>query len=131
MVRRLIFIVAAGLLLSSCTSKEEIARLCAESFLSSYYSLRFSEAEAFCTQEYGALLEESVKDMDALPEYVLGKMKEASEETSFEILSTDAESVKGEASVVYNLYASGLEKPLQKVLRLKIEGDSALVYAVE
>jgi len=126
----LIFTVMAGFL-CGCTNKQEIALSVADSFLKSYYCLDYHSAESFCTPELAAKIEEAVRDIDDLPEYVRKKMKEASEETSYEIIAVDAESVKGEAAVLYRLFASGLDKPLEKRLRLKIERDSALVYAVE
>ena len=65
--------------------------------------------------------------MASLPEYVQAKMKEASSETSYEIVSVDAE----QGLVFYTVSSPELNRPILKTLYLKIEGRTALVDAVE
>ena len=131
-IKILMVCLAAAVVSVSCgPSREERALAAADEFLTAYYSMDFASAAALCTPSCAALIEQSVSDMASLPEYVLGKMKEASSETSYEIVSVDAESVDGLAVIYYRVSAPGLFKPLEKTLRLKIEGRTALVDAVE
>ena len=131
-IKILMVCLAAAVVSVSCgPSREERALAAADEFLTAYYSMDFASAAALCTPSCADLIGQSVCDMASLPEYVLGKMKEASDETSYEIVAVDAESVEGMVEVLYRVSAPGLNHPLEKTLRLKVEGRTALVDAVE
>lgn len=114
-----------------CTSSTERATTVASSFLSTYYSADYDSARTFCTPHCSELIGQATANISSLPDVIQAKIKEASAETSFEIVSVDAKSVEGEASVIYLLHVPGLEKPLSKRLVLKLEGRTALVDTVE
>jgi len=131
-MKKYILVFAAVIVfLCACTNNEKIARTTAEAFLESYYSLDYQTAETFCTPECAHLIEISITGMEELPEYIREKIEEASRETSYEIVNVDAETIEGEAVVKYRLHSFGLDKPFDKELRLKVEGDSAFVYAIK
>ena len=54
-------------------------------------------------------------------------MRTFSENTSYEIVAIDAESVENRAVIEYELQAAGIEKPLRKRLVMVREGNKYLV----
>ena len=117
-----VLIVVAG-----CTSKEETVRSAADGFLSNYWKADYQEARQFCTPDFAALIDTAVADAGSLPDLIREQMRTFSENTSYEIVAIDAESVENQASIEYELQAAGFGKPLKKRLVMVREGKKYLV----
>ena len=117
-----VLIVVAG-----CTSKEETVRSAADSFLSNYWKADYQEARQFCTPDFAALIDTAVAESGSLPDLIREQMRTFSENTSYEIVAIDAESVENRAVIEYELQAAGIEKPLRKRLVMVREGKRYLV----
>lgn len=130
-MKKILYIFAAVLCLTGCTSKSERVSDVAGKFLTAWYAMDYEQAASLCTEHCSALVRESAQGLEDIPEVLLQKMKKASEETSFEIISVDTESCEGKAFVEYRLHVPGLEKPVVKRLVLNVEGRTAFVDAVE
>lgn len=117
-----VLIVVAG-----CTSKEETVRSAADGFLSNYWKADYQEARQFCTPDFAALIDTAVADAGSLPDLIREQMRTFSENTLYEIVAIDAESVENRAVIEYELQAAGIEKPLRKRLVMVREGKKYLV----
>lgn len=122
----------AVLLCGSCTtSAPKRASVAAEGFLKASFAMDYEEAASFCTPSYADLVRESAQRMENVSQALMQKMKEASSETSFRIVSVKVNDGQTEATVEVLVKAPGLEREVPKTVRLLFEGGAALVDAVE
>ena len=121
----------ALLLCTSCNRVEKSVGAASEGFMKAYISMDYEAAAGFCTAPLAAMLTEGAEGMDEIPPVIMEKMKEASRETSFRIVSVTVNEEKTGAVVEMLLKAPGLEKEVPKTLSLLLEGRTALVDAVE
>lgn len=117
--------------LVACQRPEKQVESVAEAFLKNYYATDYATAAAQCTPRFAALVEQGAEDQESLPADLEQKIKEAVEQTSFKIVSIDLDEDAASARVSYDVYVPGLEKPVLKVLRLQLEGGTALVDGIE
>lgn len=133
-MKRILNIALAAVVMLGCVSCNRApkrAAAAAEGFMKAYISMDYETAASFCTEPMSALLLESTLGMEDVPQAIMDKIKEASSETSFRIVSTVVDEEKTCAAVEVLLKAPGLEKEVPKTLRLVLEGSTALVDAVE
>lgn len=129
------FPLAAALILvllaASCNSSEKRVNAAAESFLKAYYSADYEAAAGFCTPEFSRIVNMGAKAQQAVPEETAQKMKEAVAATSFRIVSSQVDKEAASALVRCEVIVPALEKPVPKLLKLKLEGRTALVDGIE
>lgn len=126
-MKRIVAFLAVLIVVAGCTSNEEAARNAADGFLSNYWKADYQEARQFCTPDFAALIDTAVADAGSLPDLIREQMRTFSENTSYEIVAIDAESVENQASIEYELQAAGIGKPLKKRLVMVREGKKYLV----
>ena len=135
MMKRILYIALAAAVLLGTSSCQMLAVKRATNavngYMAAYDAMDYETAASFCTEPMAALLLESAEGMDEIPQVIMEKMKEASNETSFRIASMCVNNERTEAVAEVLVKAPGLEKEVPKTLRLVFEGRTALVYAVE
>lgn len=99
--------------------------------MKAFCAMDYEAAGSFCTGNMASLLTESTREMEEIPQPIMEKMKEASAETSFRIVSVTVNEEGTEAAVELLIKAPGLEKEVPKSIRLIFEGRTALVDAVQ
>ena len=117
--------------LAACQRPEKQVESVAEAFLKDYYAADYAAAAAQCTPRFAALVEQGAEDQESLPADLAQKIKEAARQTSFKIVSIELDEDAAFARVSYDVYVPDLEKPVRKVLRLQLEGGTALVDGIE
>ena len=131
-MKRIITALFAVLVISACQSTEKRIENVSETFLHAYYTADYAAAAACCTPAFAEQLQAFGSDSQAeLPEETQAKIKEALSGTSFVIVSVELDEGAASARVRYDLTVPGLEKPVPKVLKLQLEGRTALVDGIE
>lgn len=131
-MKKLLLAAALCLLaLCACQRTEKRVTSVAETFLNGYYTADYAAAAALCTPEFAAQLSRAADAQADLPAATAQKMKEALSGTSFTIVSVELDEESASARVRYDLSVPGLEKPVPKILKLQIEGRTALVDGIE
>lgn len=115
----------------SCSSPEKRVCTAAEDFLKAYYSGDCGKAAKLCTPRLAELVSKGAVDSGRVPGETVQKMKEASLQTSFKIISVDLDRETGKAVVHYELTIPGSSLPIPKDLALEIEGRTAAVDGIE
>lgn len=123
-------LLALCLLTVSCQRAENRVETVAENFLKAYYSTDYARAARLCTPELARLVVKGEMPQD-LPEETVQKIKEAVSQTSFKIASVEVDEDTSCATVCYEIFAPGLDDPVEKTLVLKLEGRSAAVDRIE
>ena len=130
----LLAVLALGALctLTACQGPESRVRNVSETFLNAYYTGENAAAAAVCTRPFAErLLAFGLDVQEDPPEVTRQKIKEALSGTSFVIVSVELDEGAASARVRYDLTVPGLEKPVPKVLKLQLEGRTALVDGIE
>jgi len=117
--------------LFACSRADDRAAAVAESFLNAYYTAEYDRAAGYCTPALAAQVSKGARAQETVPVEVAQKMKEAVSATSFKIVSVSVDKEAASALVRYDLSVPGIEKPVPKTLRLKLEGRTALVDRIE
>lgn len=115
----------------SCNLAEQRATEAAQNFLQAFNAMDYETAVLYCTPQFAEILEESTGDADDVPPAIMDRIKEASAETSFRIVSIVVNEEKTAATVECLLKVPGLEKEVPKTLGLLLEGSTALVDSIE
>ena len=123
--------VVTLLAMAACQHPEKQVETAAESFLKAYYAADYTAAASLCTPRFAALVAQGAEDQESLPADLAKKIKEAVEQTSFNIVSIELDEDAASARVSYDVYVPGFEKPVRKALRLQLEGGTALVDGIE
>lgn len=127
-MKKISVILCAALLLCACT--DDKAGKAAEGFLTSYLTMDYDAAAAYCDSSVSANLRIATEDWQSLDTTLLARIKDAAAATRFEITSVDDESEKGRAYVKYLLYPMGSEVGQEMNMTLTKEGGKWLVSAL-
>lgn len=105
-----------GLFATSCTSSQTEVREVTTQFLTAYFQTDYATAVTLCTDRLGEILEMTLADREFADEGLKEKVNEASQKTTFNILSVDTKSVPGEAYIQYEIISPLSPAPIRKEL---------------
>ncbi|MBO4557961.1 MAG: DUF4878 domain-containing protein [Bacteroidales bacterium] len=125
--------LCALLALCGCTSKADKAGAAASNFLEAFFAMDYDAAAAFCSDEIATLVRDTLEASQYPSEEIRAKVVEASKNTTFKIVSSEADEETGEVTVKYEIYPYGAPKgaAIPRTMRLGKTGGDWKVVALE
>lgn len=114
----------AAVMLASCSNAEKAVHKVADNFLAAYFAMDNDALEGLCTAELAQAICQRDTDIEALPEHISSKIKEASAATSFTINNIVANETGDIMCVYYSIkpYQDTEKSIAQKMTIINEEG---------
>ncbi|MCF0177127.1 MAG: hypothetical protein HUJ90_00760 [Bacteroidales bacterium] len=131
MKKSFVLLILSLLLLSGCTSKEEQVSKRVSEFLTAFFNMDYQKAFSYCAGDLAEELSEIGLEEPLADDEIDSIVKEASLNTTFEIVSVDTESAKGSAIVMYKIFPYGGGAPIEREMLLTLQGKEWVIVNLQ
>jgi len=127
----ILLMIMSALFVVSCSSSAERVENVADEFLTAHFQMDYERAYTLCTEEIATAIKEQVESV-TMPEdtLLLAKIKEASENTQFEVVGVNLKS-KDTAYVSYTITPFASESKIESRMILIKRDKDWRVYSLQ